>query len=331
MQKPLPSGRPPLAYQRLPGARGSAILRGMTSLIRLSVIVVMLAVPGTAPAQSIPPERAADAALIRAQIEDICRAFVDKDRKTLAATHGKDWRGFTPGSDHVIRGLDGYMNEATFDPATPKGVGMVGYRLSDFDVVFYGDTAVASFLLDVDVAYGGPVRTQRLTLLDVFHKGPTGWIQVASNTSLHPEELTRRMSEARTPGEAERKAILAAREAVWRAFFAGDTAALMNLLPPELITIDPGSDRFGTRASNLEASRGFAAAGGKLTRLVFPRTEFQAYGQTVILYTTYELDLVSGGKTTTERGAATEVFVRQGDRWLNTGWQLAPTPGHKDR
>ena len=132
------------------------------------------------------------------------------------------------------------------------------------------------------------------------------------------------MSDARPLGEAERKEILAAREAVWRAFFAGDTGALTTLLPPELVTIEPGADKFGTRASNLEASRGFAAAGGRLTRLVFPRTEFQAYGQTVILYTTYELDLLADGKTRTERGAATEVFVRRGDRWLNTGWQLAP-------
>ena len=37
---------------------------------------------------------------------------------------------------------------------------MVGYRLSDFDVVFYGDTAVASFLLDVDSAYGGRKSTR---------------------------------------------------------------------------------------------------------------------------------------------------------------------------
>jgi hypothetical protein len=96
------------------------------------------------------------------------------------------------------------------------------------------------------------------------------------------------------------------------------------VLPPELITIDPGSDTFGSRASNLEGARGFAASGGKLARLVFPRTEFQSYGNTVILYTTYELDLVLGGSTTTRRGVATEVFVRQNDRWINTGWQLAP-------
>ena len=232
----------------------------MKSIIRLTLIFVLLAAPGAATAQSVPPGRAADAALIKKQIEDICDAFVNKDRKTLTDTHGKDWRGFTPGSDHVIRGLDGYMNEATFDPRTRKGEGMVGYRMSDFDVVFYGDTAVASFLLDVDVAYGGTKRTQRLTLLDVFHKGEKGWIQVASNTSLHPEELDRRMSQLRPLDEAERTEVLKAREAVWRAWFAGDTAALTALVPPELVTIEPGSDRFGTRASNLEASRGFAAA-----------------------------------------------------------------------
>ena len=68
----------------------------------------------------------------------------------------------------------------------------------------------------------------------------------------------------------------------------------------------------------------FAKGGGKLTRLAFPRTEFQAYGNTVIIYTTYELDIEQGGNTSTERGKATEVFVRRGGKWLNTGWQLAP-------
>ena len=189
--------------------------------------------------------------------------------------------------------------------------------------MFYGDTGVASFVLDVDVVYGGEKSAQRLTLVDVYHKGPQGWIQVASNTSLHPDELERQMSRARGLGDGERAELLKAREAVWRAWFAGDADTLSKLLPPELISIDPGSDRFGTRESNLQGSRGFAASGGKLTRLVFPRTEFQAYGNTVILYTTFEADLLTGGQTTTQRGAATEIFVRQDGRWINTGWQLA--------
>jgi Domain of unknown function (DUF4440) len=285
-----------------------------------------LAGPRPAFAQGTPTD--ADAAKIRAEIERICQAFVDKDTRTLTATHGKNWRGFTPFGDHVIRGIDGYMNEATFEPGTPKGQGMVGYRISDFDVVFYGDSAVASFVLETDVVYGSEKRVQKLTILDVFHKEPAGWIQVASNTSFHPDEIGRRMSELRQLGDGERKELLAAREAVWRAWFAGDTGALEKRLPPELVTVE-SSDTFGTRASNLENSRGFAASGGKLTRLVFPRTEFQVYGSTVILYTTYEMELVKEGKTSTERGVATEIFVKQNGRWQNTGWQLAPLPSSR--
>ena len=276
-------------------------------------------------AQSIPASRAADAAQIKREIEIICQAFVDKDRKTLEATHGKDWRGFTPQSDHVIRGIDGYMNEATFDPSTPKGQGMVGYRISDFDVVFYGDTAVASFVLEVDAMRGTQKVAQKLTILDVFHKEPQRWVQVASNTSYHADEFARSESEPRQIDDAEKREVLAAREAVWRAWFAGDTKQLTTLLPPELITIEPSSAAFGDLKSNLQGSRDFAAGGGKLTRLVFPTTEFQAYGATVILYTTYEMDLLVDGKTRTDRGAATEVFVRQNGRWVNTGWQLAPS------
>ena len=287
-------------------------------------VALFLTCPHPAFAQSTPPDRAADAAAIRAHIESICQAFVDKDSKRLEETHGKNWRGFTPWSGHVIRGLDGYMNEATFPPGTPKGQGMVGFRMSDFDAVFYGDTAVASFVLDLDMMYGTEKSTQKLTLVDVYNKGPNGWIQVASNTSLHPDELDRLMSRQRHLSESDRTALLTAREAVWRTWFAGDTEALSKLVPPDLITIEHGSDAFGTRASNLAASKGFAASGGKLTRLVFPRTEFQAYGNTVILYTTFEMDLVTDGKANTSRGVATEVFVQSDGKWINTGWQLAP-------
>jgi hypothetical protein len=167
----------------------------------------------------------------------------------------------------------------------------------------------------------------KLTILDVFHKQPNGrWIQVASNTSLHGDEFARVMSAPRQVGDAEKNELLAVREAVWRDWFGGNTAGLTKVLAPELITIDQGGGSFGSLESNLEGSRGFAASGGRLARLVFPRTEFQAYGATIIIYTTYEMDLVSEGKTTTQKGAATEIFVRQPDgSWSHTGWQLAPS------
>ena len=285
-------------------------------------LLTSAAIPAAAQTRSA--DRPADAAAIRANIESIFQAFVDKDRQKLADTHGAEWRGFTPGSDHVIRGRDGYMNEATFPPGMPRDQGMVGYRIGEFDVVFYGDTAVVSFMADVDRMNGTEKTVQKLTFVDVYHKDPGGWIQVASNTSLHPAEMSRMMSAFRRLGEGERASLMKAREAVWRAWFAGDRDQLTQLLPPELVTIDSESKAVGTLDSTLDGSRGFAASGGKLTRLEFPATTVQAYGNTAILYTSYEMDLQNGGQTHTERGMATEIFVRRDGRWLNTGWQLAP-------
>jgi hypothetical protein len=295
---------------------------------RLAIVTITFTLAMTGvdmAAQTRGPERPADAAAIRAHIESIFQAFVDKDRAKLEATHSAEWRGFTPWSGHVIRGRDGYMNEATFPPGIPKGQGMVGYRIGEFDIVFYGDIAVVTFMAEVDRLEGTNKSTQKLTFIDVYHKEPGGWIQVASNTSLHPDAVFEMMSQRRMLGADERASLMTAREAVWRAWFAGDQAALTKLLPPELITIDGASTTFGTLQSNLEGSRGFAASGGKLTRIVFPTTEVQAYGSTAILYTSYEMDLQSGGQTRTERGMATEVFVQKDGAWINTGWQLAPS------
>lgn len=295
-----------------------------TSVVRLALVVSVLAASAPrAGAQVRSADRPADRAAIRAHIESIFQAFVDKDRPTLAATHGTDWRGFTPWSGHVIRGRDGYMNEATFPPDLPKSAGMIGYRIGEFDIVFYGDTAVVSFQAEVDRNEGPEKTTQKLTFVDVYHKDPDGWIQVASNTSLHPDAIAQLMSQRRMLDPDERAALLKAREAVWRAWFAGDEGSLTRLLPPELITIEPGSTTFGSFKSTVDGSRGFAGSGGQLTRIAFPSTEFQVYGNTAILYTSYEMDLTIGGQTNTQRGMATEVFVLKDGQWVNTGWQLA--------
>ena len=294
-------------------------------LASLAVTLSLVLTSSPAAAQVKGADRPADAAAIRAHIESIFQAFVDKDRAKLEATHGAEWRGFTPWSGHVIRGRDGYMNEATFPPDVPKNQGMVGYRIGEFDIVFYGDTGVVTFMAEVDRLYGTDKSTQKLTFIDVYHKDPGGWIQVASNTSLHPDAVSEMMSDRRMLNDGERALLMKAREAVWRAWFGGDEPALKKLLPPELITIDSGSPTFGTFKSTLEGSREFAASGGKLTRITFPSTEIQVYGNTAILYTSYEMDLQTRGQKRTERGMATEVFVNKDGQWLNTGWQLAPS------
>lgn len=292
-------------------------------LALLAVALVVSIVPPRGVAQAPAADRPADRAAIRAHIESIFQAFVDKDRAKLEATHGADWRGFTPWSGHVIRGRDGYMNEATFPPDLPKDHGMVGFRIGEFDIVFYGDTAVVAFQAEVNRLEGADKSSQKLTFVDVYHKDPGGWLQVASNTSLHPDAIFQMMSQRRTLDDGDRAALMKVREDVWRAWFAGDRDRLTDVLVPELITLE-SSGSVGTLQSTLDNSRAFAASGGKLTRLEFPKTQIQVYGNTAILYSSYLIELRNGGQGQIERGLATEIFVNRDGKWVHTGWQLAP-------
>ncbi|HEX7778904.1 MAG TPA: nuclear transport factor 2 family protein, partial [Vicinamibacterales bacterium] len=129
-----------------------------------------------------------DAAAIRAHIESIFAAFIEKDRPKLAATHGRDWRGYLTGSRTVIKGRDGYVRAATGTGAMPpKGQGMVGYKIVEYDTVFYGDVAVVNFVADVQYMDGTRAGSSKLTLMDIYAREDGAWIQVASQTSLHPE------------------------------------------------------------------------------------------------------------------------------------------------
>src|SRR5262249_2787154 len=73
-------------------ARAHGVTMNMLSralkTIGLATVVAAVATPTLA--QSPNADRAADAAQIRAEIERICQAFVDKDPRTLTVTHGKD-------------------------------------------------------------------------------------------------------------------------------------------------------------------------------------------------------------------------------------------------
>ena len=69
----------------------------------------------------------------------------------------------------------------------------------------------------------------------------------------------------------------------------------------------------------------FAAGGGSLKSLEFPRNVFQQYGDTVILYTSFRAVLVDrDGLAQPVAGRGTEVFVRRDGRWIHTGWHLDP-------
>lgn len=125
------------------------------------------------------------------------------------------------------------------------------------------------------------------------------------------------------PDSATRGEILALREAAWRTWFNNDQAGFQRIVPDELIAIGWGGGPWSDRAQNLAQMSEFAKSGQRLQSLEFPRDVFQAYGDAVILYSTFRLVLVDGAGATEETsGRGTEIFVRRNGRWIHTGWHL---------
>jgi hypothetical protein len=126
-------------------------------------------------------------------------------------------------------------------------------------------------------------------------------------------------------GTAVDPEVLRLREAAWRAWFAGDDAALRQMLPPEFIGISWNDGPFSSREATLEQSRAFRAAGGRLVDLEFPETRAQTYGDVMVLYGRFRAVLATEGGEQTVAGRLTEVFVRRDGRWLHPAWHLDNT------
>jgi ketosteroid isomerase-like protein len=114
--------------------------------------------------------------------------------------------------------------------------------------------------------------------------------------------------------------LLRVRETVWRAWFAGDTKTLGELVPPETIVISSGEEKWKNRADVLRTAVEFHAKGGKLVRLEFPRTEVQHFGDVAIIWSSYVVETEVNGTRSSSSGRVTEVFVWQHGRWTNAGW-----------
>lgn len=276
--------------------------------------------------------RDADRADIRAEIEGITQAFVDGDIEKIHATHSEDWRGFLEGTQTPIKGLDEYMkaNGITYPPPADykkpaTNTSNFGFKIFNFDVNFVStDVGVANFMLDFGRKSGDEfTTTNRLRILDVFAKRDGRWIQVASHTVVDP---TWRNERATTPANLPpqiRQQILNEREAVWRAWFANDRAKLEEMIPDEAVAIEAGSKDWQNRVAIFEGAKKFAESGARLTRLEFPRTEIQAYGNTIILFTSYLFEIEKDGQKSTSTGSGVETFVRRNGKFVNTGWLLA--------
>src|SRR5258706_4649321 len=194
-------------------------------------------------------DRVADREAIRAHIDRIFQAFIHKDAAELRATHDQNWLGYLEGSGTVIRGIDAYMEHSTHGIANPD-YGMTGYKMREFDMIFQGDAAFVTFVADVDSkSPSGPShRTLRIT--DFYARRNGQWIQAGSDTEEHPESLQARirarMQEPQTLDEADKKALMVERDAVWRGYFANDKPTLGEVIPLELVTIEPQGNQVGS-------------------------------------------------------------------------------------
>ena len=282
----------------------------------LLVFLVLLATLGAAPQD----DRKADRDAIRAHIDSIFQAFINKDAAKLRATHHQNWLGYLEGSRTMIRGVDGYMDYNYIDPASPYG--MKAYKMREFDMIFKGDAAFVCFVADVESnTPAGPMK-RALRISDFYTKQNGQWIQTGSDTALHQESEEEQQQTPRSLSDQGKKRLLAARDAVWRAFFANDRAALEKLIPEETVTIEAGDNAWGNRNAVFEGAARFAKSGGKLVRLEFPKTEIQVYASTAVVYSTYVYELETGGQRYQQSGRVTEVFVLRKGQWVNPGWHM---------
>jgi ketosteroid isomerase-like protein len=265
-------------------------------------------------------DRAADRAAIQAHIDSIFQAFIKKDAVALHATHAENWLGYLEGSRTMIKGIDGYMEWNQVDPKNPYG--MKSYKFREFDMIFKGDAAFVCFVADVESNWPGALPHRALRICDFYTKNNGSWIQSGSDTALHQESLEEQLAAPRPLGDQIKKRLLDAREAVWRAYFAGDRATLEKLIPEETIAIDPGDSPWSNRQAILAGSAEFAKSGGKLLKLEFPKTEIQVYGATAVIYSSYAYELEMNGQRSNHSGRVTEVFVLRKGQWVNPGWHM---------
>jgi ketosteroid isomerase-like protein len=260
-------------------------------------------------------KRQADRDAIHAHIDSIFQAYMQKDRAKIQATHAQDWRGFLGGSKTIIRGIDEYMQYAD---RNLKNQGFQTYKILEFDVMFYNDVALVPYIAQL-----GPEEWHyKLRVLDVYAKLNGDWIQVGSYTAPHPDTQQYWQEQLNELPPQARQELLTAREAVWRDYFANNSAHLAETIPPETVAINPGSKQWEGRDQILAGSKGFADAGGKLTRLEFPKTEIQVYGNVALIYSEYMYETDVKGNTQQHSGRATEMFVNRDGKWVNVGWHL---------
>ena len=153
-------------------------------------------------------------------------------------------------------------------------------------------------------------------------KVPAILLALAATTS--PLAAQAAPSVATTLQGAERAELLRIRKDVWVHWFSGDTAGLRRVLAPELVAISPDDPGYQSLAKTIAGSASFAQSGRKLQSVTFANDSIHRFGDVVVMFSLYTV-VASGPDGFTQKGRATEVFVRRGNRWVHTSWHLDTT------
>lgn len=310
-----------------PGTRHGAPLHGKVGGMKRTAVFLWAAAALAAPCiveivMAETQTAASESKEIVDHIHGLFQAYLRGDREAIRRGHTNDWRGFQIGSDHIVRGIDAYMEVADKVLGSIKGI---RYELVDTEVQVYGDVAVVFYVAKEQVRVGD-AREQEIQLrsVDIYRREGGGWNQCGSNICFVPGKG---LSPAGDDDDSEvtpdlRKELLEMRERLWRALFANDVETIRTMVPDDVIAIDAGVEAWADGSEVLRRSTEFAENGGKLVHLEFPDTRIQRYGDTVIMYTVYVYEIEKEGKRSKARGRVTEVFVRRDGRWLNTGWHM---------
>lgn len=112
-------------------------------------------------------------------------------------------------------------------------------------------------------------------------------------------------------------ALIEAREAVWRAYYQGDSSALVRLLPEKMVAMNED------RAEIIRNAKSYVKDGGKYLGITFTRDQFFVNGNTAIIWSHFDVRLTNAkGRPTPTSGTAIELFVLEGGRWINPHWHL---------
>ena len=114
-----------------------------------------------------------------------------------------------------------------------------------------------------------------------------------------------------------RAELVAARDTVWRAYYAGDTTTLARVLP------EPMAGMGQSRADIIAEANDFAH-GRRLLALEFTCDEFYVAGNVAVVFSNYRVEHEVNGRREHDAGRAIEVFERRDSGWVNPSWHLDP-------